>query len=103
MVPGRTSSVGTGNWNFGTYSAKDEIIITGRKGMVSFSVFDNSPLRLKNDEGEIELEIEHPNPIQLHHVNAMRDQLLYENFRHPSTGISALHTSWVMDKILGKI
>jgi len=94
---------GTGNWNFGAYGSKDEIVITGNRGLVSFSVFDNAPLHLKNDEGEIKLEIEHPNPIQLHHVNAMRDHLLFGNFQHPSTGSSALHTSWVMDKILGKI
>jgi len=99
----KSGITGTGNWNFGTYGFKDEIIITGNKGVVSFAVFDNAPIHLKSDEGEIKLEIEHPNPIQLHHVNAMRDHLLYKNLKHPSTGSSALHTSWVMDKILGKI
>lgn len=99
----KTGISGSGNWNFGTYHRKDEVIITGSKGAIQFSIFDNSPLLLKNEEGEMNLEIEHPNPIQLHHVQGMRDHLFYEDSCHPSTGSSALHASWVMDKILGKI
>ena len=99
----KSGVAGSGDWNFGTDYHKDEVIITGSKGAVLFSIFDNAPLILKHNEGEIELEIEHPKPIQLHHVNAMRDHMLYKNLKHPSTGNSGLHTSWVMDKILGKI
>ena len=99
----KTGITGSGNWNFGTCHRQDKVIITGSKGAIQFSIFDNSPLILKNEEGEIKLEIEHPKHIQLHHVEAMRDHLFYEDSDHPSTGISALHTSWVMDKILGKI
>jgi len=32
----------------------------------------------------------------------MKKQLFDENFVHPSNGSTAVHTSWVMDKILGK-
>ena len=99
----KTGITGSGNWNFATYHRKDEVNITGSKGAIQFSVFDNSPLILKNEEGEIKMEIEHPKHIQLHHVEAIRDHLFYEDSCHPSTGNSALHTSWVMDKILGKI
>jgi len=33
----------------------------------------------------------------------MKKQLLDGNYLHPSNGYTATHTSWVMDKILGKI
>jgi len=99
----KTGITGSGNWNFGTYHRQDEVIITGSKGAIQFSIFDNSPLVLKSEEGEMKLEIEHPKHIQLHHVEAIRDHLFYEDSYHPSTGNSALQTSWVMDKILGKI
>jgi hypothetical protein len=33
----------------------------------------------------------------------MQRQLLNGDFFHPSTGKTALHTSWIMDRILGKV
>ena len=93
---------GTGSWNFGCNEREDSVEILGSKGKISFSVFENYPLSLSNEQGEIKLSIENPENIQLDHVRQIREQLL-GNSEHPSNGLTALHTSWVMDKILGNI
>ena len=66
-------------------------------------MFENNPIILKSDTKNEELFIENPNHVQMNHVENLRNDLFNTNYIHPSTGDSALHTSWVMDKILGKI
>ena len=97
-----TGVTGTGSWNFGCYEREDKVEIYGSKGKITFSVFENVPLFLNNEEGETALNIEHPENIQLHHVQQMREHLL-GNSIHPSNGFTAAHTNWVMDKITGNI
>ena len=92
---------GNGNWNFGCDKREDSVEIYGSKGKISFSVFENEPIILSNEEGETTLFIENPENIQLHHVERIWEHLL-GNREHPSSGLTATHTSWVMDKILGK-
>jgi predicted dehydrogenase len=94
---------GSGNWNFGANTHEDRVKITGSEGSIEFSVFHENPLILTSDSKNEELIIENPKHIQQYHVENMRDSLLLKNAPHPSTGATALHTSWVMDKILGKI
>ena len=94
---------GTGCWNFGCNSHIDEVKIYGSKGTLEFSMFHEKPLILKSDTKNEDLFIENPKHIQTPHVQGMRDMLLYENFIHPSDGFSAVHTNWVMDKILGNL
>jgi predicted dehydrogenase len=93
---------GSGSWNFGSYLREDTVEIYGSKGKITFSVFENEPLILKNEQGETKLYIEHPENIQLYHVQQMKESLLH-NAAHPSIGVTAAHTSWVMDKIIGNI
>ena len=62
-------------------------------------MFDENPIVLTNENGTESLLIEHPENVQLHHVEAMKEQLL-GNGTHPSGGKTALHTSWIMDKIM---
>ena len=97
-----TGVTGTGSWNFGCYEREDKVEIYGSKGKITFSVFENVPLVLTNEEGETALNIEHPENIQLHHVQQMKEHLL-GNSIHPSNGFTAAHTNWVMDKITGNI
>jgi 1,5-anhydro-D-fructose reductase (1,5-anhydro-D-mannitol-forming) len=93
---------GSGGWNFGSYMREDLVEIYGSNGKITFSVFEDKPLLLRNDEGETTLFIEHPENIQLHHVQQMRVSLTSDSI-HPSNGKTATHTSWVMDKIVGNI
>jgi Predicted dehydrogenases and related proteins len=93
---------GTGSWNFGCNTREDKVEIYGGKGKMTFSVFDEIPIQLENENGIREEFIENPENIQLYHVQNMREHLLGK-LNHPSTGKSASHTAWVMDKILGCI
>jgi len=91
---------GSGSWNFGTFEREDIVEIYGSEGKITFSVFENVPFILKTKNGETINEIPHPENIQLHHVEQMRDHL-FGNGTHPSNGFSAAHTNWVMDQIIG--
>ncbi|MDF7806478.1 Gfo/Idh/MocA family oxidoreductase [Pontiellaceae bacterium B12219] len=93
---------GAGSWNFGSARNQDRVEILGSKGAIEFAVFDEVPIRLTTEAETIEITIEHPKPVQLPHVQAMRDSLL-NNEKHPSLGKTAAHTAWVMDRILGRI
>ncbi len=92
---------GSGYWNFGCYSDEDKVSIFGSEGKIEFSLFKNEPLALINSSGKNEVFIDNPENIQLFYIQNMRDHLLGLS-THPSTGLTASHTSWVMDKILGK-
>jgi predicted dehydrogenase len=91
---------GTGSWNFGCYEREDIVVIYGSKGKITFSIFENDPIVLFNMNTKTELAIEHPENIQLYHVQQMQGHL-NGNSKHPSNGYTASHTSWVMDTILG--
>lgn len=93
---------GSGTWNFGSFERDDRVEIIGSKGKIEFSVFEDDALILTNENGRSEFIIEHPENIQLYHVQNMRDHLL-GHAEHPSLGQSGAHTNWVMDKILGTI
>jgi predicted dehydrogenase len=93
---------GAGSWNFGCNKREDKVEIYGSKGKITFSVFDENPIELISETEHKTLVIEHPENIQFYHVQNMRD-FLFDGATHPSKGKSALHTSWVMDKILGNI
>lgn len=98
----KSGITGTGSWNFGTATREDKVIIYGSQGTIQFSIFDEDPIVLTNENGIITETIEHPENVQLNHVGAMKEQLFGTGF-HPSSGTSATHTSWVMDRIMGVI
>ncbi len=90
---------GSGSWNFAYASRKDEALITGSEGEIQFSVFEEQAIHVRNSSGEKSINIANPTNIQLHHVQNMYEQLV-NGAPHPSTGTTALHTSWVMHSIL---
>lgn len=94
---------GSGFWNFGCANNEDRVEIFGSKGKIQFSVFEENPLILERDGKREELFIEHPQNVQLHHVENIKKHLFGNGYIHPSNGYSATHTSWIMDKILGAI
>ena len=94
---------GSGTWNFGSNDHLDKVTIYGNKGTIDFSVFHENPIILKSDTKNEELIIENPKHIQQFHVQNISDYFQGKIKKHPSTGKTALHTSWVMGKILGKI
>ena len=90
---------GVGSWNFGGCTRQDRVLITGSEGEISFSVFDEMPVTLQTLTARQEFIIDNPENIQLYHVQNMREHLV-NNIAHPSSGATALHTSWVMEQIL---
>ncbi|MCL1125742.1 Gfo/Idh/MocA family protein [Shewanella surugensis] len=93
---------GCGYWNFSCHHKQDKVDILGSSGTISFSVFEEASITLSTAQRQEDIFIANPNPIQLYHVLNMKEQLI-NRIKHPSDGKSALHTSWVMDKILGGI
>jgi predicted dehydrogenase len=96
----KSGVTGNGSWNFGCYQREDKVEILGSDGKIIFSIFNEEPIILLNSQGEEKLEIPNPRHIQEFHVFNIKSHLLGEKI-HPSLGKSGLHTSWVMDKILG--
>lgn len=95
-------ATGSGLWDFGTKNREDKVEILGSVGKINFSVLDEAPLVLENNVGVQTIEIPNPEHIQEFHVANIKNHLLGKGL-HPSTGKTGLHTSWVMDKILGTI
>lgn len=93
---------GTGSWNFGAHERQDQVTIYGSAGTITFAIFDDVPLAVTNASGMEETVIAHPENIQLYHVQNMREHM-WGNIIHPSTGLTASHTNWVLDKIIGTI
>lgn len=93
---------GEAAWNFGCDRKEDLVEIYGNKGKISFSVFGEDDIVLQNESGEQKEFIEHPKHVQQFHVENLRNHL-FDGKEHPSTGKTALHTSWVMDSILGTL
>lgn len=93
---------GSGSWNFGTQKREDEVQIYGDNGKISFSVFgQEDPVVLESGSLKESEVIKHPENIQYYHVLNMKNNLA-NKIKHPSTGTTAAHTSWVLDRILGK-
>ncbi len=92
---------GSGSWNFGSEKREDLVQIYGSKGKISFSVFEDVPLLLEQDNNKESITIDNPENIQLYHVQNIKNHL-FENIEHPSTGKTALHTAWVLDHILNE-
>ena len=90
---------GSGSWNFASEKREDAVEIYGEKGKISFSVFDEKPIVLEHGNHKESLIIENPENIQLFHVENMKNDLT-KGKAHPSTGKTALHTTWVLEKIL---
>ena len=91
---------GTGSWNFGCDQSMDRVEIFGSKGKIEFSIFEENPIVLNQNGNKQEVFVENLKNIQFHHVENMRRQLVEKNYSHPSSGLTALHTSWVMSRIL---
>lgn len=92
---------GAALWNFGANEYKDEVVIYGDKGKITFSIFGDNPISLMVAESNDLVEISNPKHIQLPFVEAMKSYLIEGNKTQVSTGKSALHTAWVMGQILG--
>ncbi|HLD67866.1 MAG TPA: Gfo/Idh/MocA family oxidoreductase [Pseudomonas sp.] len=95
-----SGALGMGNWTFNADRRQDRVEILGSEGVITFSVFDEAPVRL---EGRHRLSetIAHPPHIQWFHVLGMNAHIRGLS-RHPAVASEAMKTDWVMDRILGR-
>lgn len=91
-------TMGSGHWNFGANTRRDSVEIVGSSGRIEFSIFQDVPVKLSNQQGEQEFHIENPLHIQQYHVENIIAHLQGDS-QHPSTGQSAARTTWAMDEI----
>lgn len=91
--------LGTGLWSFVADEELEEIQVIGTRGSLTFSVFDERPLQLRNHDGQRVIEAPYPATVQQPLIQSAVDQILGRG-TCPSTGISALRTARVVDIIL---
>ncbi|MEM7314553.1 MAG: Gfo/Idh/MocA family oxidoreductase, partial [Planctomycetota bacterium] len=91
---------GCGNWCFTGSQHIDRLVISGNKGQVEFSIFDDKPIRVRAPSGAME-EIHHPFPehVQEPMIQSIVDEM-NGNGQCPSTGDDAARTTRVMETIL---
>jgi predicted dehydrogenase len=92
-------AVGVASWNFASGVARDVCRITGTEGIIEYSVFDQSPIRLTRGQEKTLLEISHPAHVQQPLIQSVVNELLGRT-SCPSTAHSARRTSAVMDAAL---
>lgn len=95
---------GSGSWCFvGHQSAKeDRIKVIGEKGMLSFSVYNYSPIQLVTSEGRSSIVVPNPPYVQLPIIRSVIEHLQGIGICE-CTSVSATPVNWVMDRILGKL
>jgi len=93
---------GNGLWCFCAGENLDRCEIIGSDGKIVFSTFGDLPVVVKRGNEIEELNIPHPEHIQQPMIQLVTNELLGFG-KCPSTGSTGMQTSWVMDKILGRI
>ena len=98
--------IGTGLWCFttNTLSEKDNIRIVGSKGELTFNTFGSPMIICKETtlNGKEEFIFNHSQPIQKPLIQLVVDELCGKGIA-PSTGTSGARTTFVMEKITGRI
>jgi len=90
---------GVGTWCFSAYSNLDVVEIVGTEGKITFSTFGPDSVRLVNQDGSAQFNIDHPPHIQQPLIQSIVQELLSVG-TCPSTGRTAALTNWVMDEML---
>jgi predicted dehydrogenase len=95
-----SGAIGVGDWCFTAAHHVDRTQIIGTEGTISFACFDTSPVTITRGESVESLDLDNPPHVQQPLIQTMVDQLNGGEVC-PSTGESALRTTWVTDQILG--
>ena len=93
---------GVGMWDFGSGEDLDMTEIVGSSGKISYATFLDQPVVLQRGRGVEEILIPHPDHVQQPLIQTVVDELTGVG-KSLSTGSTGAHTSWVMDRILGRV
>lgn len=88
-----------GAWCFTAFDRRDVTEIVGSAGRIAYSTFGSDPVVLTTAAGREELAIDNPPHIQQPLVQLVVNALNGAG-TCPSTGETAIRTSWVMDRML---
>ena len=94
-------ALGAMSWNFAASVHDDMMRLAGTEGELSFPMFSSQPLKLRNAQGMQEIDIPYPKTVAQPLIQSVVDDLLGRGIC-PSTGVSAMRTSRVMDQVLDK-
>ena len=97
-----SDALGVGLWRFAASEDLDVTEISGSRGKISYSTFLEQPVLLESKGTVRQFEIPHPVHIQQPLIQIIVDELLGSG-KSPSTGRTGAMTSWVMDRMLGRI
>lgn len=97
----RNGVLGTGLWDFTSSAAAEEdcIVITGEKGVISFSAFAHQDVILKTGDDTRSWNLPYAEHVQQPLIQSMVNELRGKGCC-PSTGESALRTTRIMDSLL---
>jgi predicted dehydrogenase len=90
---------GTGTWCFSAFQKFDCTEIVGDRGKISYSTFDAEPIRLTTHSRTVEFSLGYPPHIQQPLIQIVVDTMNGIG-KSPSTGETALRTTWVMEQML---
>ena len=90
---------GIGLWNFNSFTQYDQTEIVGDHGKISFSIFNDAPVKITTLEEVTEKHIINPPHVQQPMIQSVVNDLLGMG-KCSSTGVSGLRTSRIMDQIL---
>jgi predicted dehydrogenase len=92
-------ALGSGVWAFHTAQRADTVAIVGDLGTIRFSTFGDEPVQLRTTAESTDELIAHPEHIQQPLIQSIVDELNGVG-TCPSTGASAMQTTWAIDQIL---
>jgi 1,5-anhydro-D-fructose reductase (1,5-anhydro-D-mannitol-forming) len=95
----------TAGWSFVTPVplSRDQVVVTGKRGSLRFSVFSFDPIRLTLESGEETFHTSRPEHIQMPLIRTIVEEMSGKKGACPSTGLTASVTSRVMDRVTGTI
>lgn len=93
---------GVGLWSFSANENLDSTEIIGSRGKITYSTFLELPILLEKEGTVSRFDIPHPEHVQQPLIQNIVDELLGLG-KSPSTGRTGAMTSWVMDRILGRL
>lgn len=93
---------GVGLWSFSANENLDSTEIIGSRGKITYSTFLELPIMLEIDGTVNRFDIPHPEHVQQPLIQNIVDELLGLG-KSPSTGRTGAMTSWVMDRMLGRL
>ncbi len=94
-------ALGSAMWNFASSVDEDRIEITGTSGQISMSLLGNEPVTFTTAAGQTQtFDLPNPPHIQQPLIQSMVDELRGLDVKCPSTGLTAMRTTEILDEVL---